>query len=98
MFSYIYADGRGNINYAIGANTKKGIDALALDNIRNMIRNEIGYSAPGTGAGPKEQQEVLDACGKEDVVKAIEAWDRYATTVLKHTISCHKIEPFNIVE
>lgn len=98
MFSYIYADGRGNINYAIGSKTKQGIESLALENINNMIRGEVGYNSSIAPPLNKEQQDVIEACEKKDAYRAIEAWNKYATMVLKHTISCHKIEPFSIVE
>ena len=98
MFSYIYADGRGHVNYLIGSKTKPGIETLALDYISNMIRGDVGYAPAGSPAPPKEAQAVLDACAKQDAYKAIEAWNAYAMVILKHSVSCHKIEQFSIVE
>jgi hypothetical protein len=98
MFSYIYADGRGHVNYLIGATTKAGIETLALDYISNMIRGDVGYAPVGAPPPAKEIQDVLNACAKQDAYKAIEAWNAYAMVILKHSVSCHKIEQFSIIE
>ncbi len=102
MYSYIYADGRAIISYAAGSKTKDGIERIALDHIKNMIRGEIEYKTPSVfGADatqPPEVQNILDAVEAKDILKSIEAWNYYATTFMKLTITCHKIERFNIVE
>jgi hypothetical protein len=97
MFSYMYADGRNGMNYAIAAKTQDGINRLALEYMNTMLGNE-GYIANSKPAPPEEVQAIYDAIDKKDIDKAIAAWDTYATVTLKQVVTCHKIEQFNIVE